>query len=1728
LEARTVPTVSLGFSSLEFFKRGAWDGLHETFQFSGTVNSMNNTVIDMSNTNPINVGDSVTVSYGATTQSSTVLAISPNVSITLNSSFPSGTAVTVKDVDFESAGQFPITLLDLSAPATASTTGTIANTDTNHPFAFGAPATAVITTANTSGFSAGQFVLVTQGSGSSSFSLYSFIDSVSTSSISLDDTWPGSTTLPVTVSALQPSSPEFFSLCWDLQNFLTDWLGPLGSGMDAPPPTNTNIYPVAPTLSPTLSSAQNTGGTTSAAQRISYLYNNFGTIDISSLTGINPGTGLQQGTSAQAVGLQVAIWELEYGNTFTGLTVDSQAGNTSGSVVAQEQMDVDTWTSYYVNLSLNNSYKATFLQANGTSTQVGGGDQGMLAVPMITTNQQPASATVGSSIADKATVLGGVNPTGTVTFNLYNNASASGTPLFTDTEPLVSGMAISAGYTATATGTDYWVATYNGDSNNTAVTSSPTAEPVTITPATPTINTSQQPPTAVVGSLIADKATVTGGFNPTGTVTFNLYNNPSASGTPLFTDTEPLSGGMATSKTYVTAAAGTDYWVATYNGDSNNNSVTSGTQDEPVVISPPSPPSLLVDKTADSPTITAGQTAGFVVTITNNSSVTDTNVTLSDPLPPGTGADINWQIDTSGTGHGAGTTPADFQITGAVGSQSLGLSSYFLTTLGDSLAPGQSISVHITGLTSANDGASASPPLVTAAGYAVLATSTGVDVSIPGTSGVAGNIGISHSGILEISGSAQVMGNVDFYDPVVPGTNYKPSGTASVTGTVQQNQMAVQAAINSALGESNAIATHSATTLTQTSGTITGSGGNNYFRYFGNFNLTGNLTLSGGPNDYFYIDITGSFNQGGGNSILLNGVDVNHVFFNIGSTANFGGGGVENGNFLATHGDMTVSAVTVNGRLIGGVSHINITSGAQVHMPTGASLVNTATVSASGVPPQSSMATITITPAADLQVTKTADQTSVTAGNPIGFTITITNPSGAAATGVTLTDHLPPGGGGDVFWTIDTSNTGLGAGTNPSAFTISGPKGSQVLTLSGQPITLAAGATLKVHITSPTNATDVSGGAVGMQSGVNPISYLGAGSDYGVLYILTGVHTLQITNVTIGANIGVGSSVGGSGMPKVSFGGPGVITGRLDFQGPNTGQFNNANAANVGPASVNYNVGAVTSAISTVTNLSASLAGLGNNIAINGNQTINESAGQLDTINGVTYRVFNVTSYSENDGKLVTINGDGSGDPVVFDFGFNSNVNLGGDVAITGNGLSDDKIIWNFTATGKSVSLNNNASSYFGVAFHGIILAPAEAVSLVNANLSGRVFGGYQNDMQIVSGVTLHAPVLNTATVTASNVTFDSDDTSSASITITGSFKPAKAQVAENSSATADSSELLGSFAELATGTLLVYVDTSAGNVTADELTRIDDAIASIDARFAEFGVNLVDVTSTDTTGGADAAIHITLADTTDLGGVPEGILGLEESGGAITIVSGWNWYTGADPALIGADQYDFQTTVTHELGHSLGLGHSTDPNSPMYWSLPTGVTRRSLTTSDLTVVEDLERDPLRVAPINSALMPGARENSSQAIGFALPPLPPVSAGLFAPFAVVFAPAQGLWYNGVLGTTANSLPVPQTSDPSRGPSLTSIDRAMLQDELDDDLLLILGHARTRVETPGTVSSMNQAADVIFSSLDCTLDNLSFMPDAPPASHASNDAGDVPGPSCEPCLEGGGDYEADEN
>jgi hypothetical protein len=618
------------FNSTNFFNRNAWDFLGEDFHFAGATVATGSPTVLLSNTNLLSAGESVTVTAGASTLSTTILSIIPNTSITLAAPWTGApsTSATVDSNQTETAGQFPV-----SVGSVQSTNALVEN------------GTPIVSVSNPTSFYVGEQVNVSNASTAIdatitvidyAFSPFPGAPPTGVNALGLSTAWPGADgNATIVADAANP----FLTLCWDLQHFLGD---------------GTNIFGVTP--------VDGVGNPVNAGE-IAYLFNHYASFDILSSSLDSTALGhasatppsLPTGTAAEAVGLQVAIWELEYGSVFTDLQELELANlDTNPTDLATELGNINTWVSFYLSDAAGKSERATFLEV---STPVGedlgsgnnSGQQGMIATgsgtfgdvpfatPTINTTQQPATATVGTPIADKATVSGGLSPTGTVTFNLYTNPNGTGTPLFTDTEPLSGGMATSQVYITTATGTDYWVATYNGDSSNATVTSGPTQEPVTVTAATPAINTSQQPATATVGSSVADKATVSGGFNPTGTVTFKLYTNPNGTGTPLFTDTETLASGMATSKGYTTAAAGTDYWVARYNGDSNNASVTSGTALEPVVITPATP---MINTAQQPATATVGTLIADQATVSGGFNPTGTVSFNLYNNPNGTGTPV--------------------------------------------------------------------------------------------------------------------------------------------------------------------------------------------------------------------------------------------------------------------------------------------------------------------------------------------------------------------------------------------------------------------------------------------------------------------------------------------------------------------------------------------------------------------------------------------------------------------------------------------------------------------------------------------------------------------------------------------------------------------------------------------------------------------------------------------------------------------------------------------------------------------------------------------------------------------------------------------------------------------------------------------------------------------------------------------------------------------------------
>jgi hypothetical protein len=218
------------------------------------------------------------------------------------------------------------------------------------------------------------------------------------------------------------------------------------------------------------------------------------------------------------------------------------------------------------------------------------------ATPAITTTPNPATATVGTTVNDTATLSGGYKPTGFITFALSGPFAPGATPDCSGPFASVENVTVNGngsyttaiGQTPDQPGIYYWTASYSGDTNNTGPYNACGGEPVVIRPASPAITTSPSPgvPTGVT---VHDTATLSGGYNLTGTIEFKLYG-PSAtadcSGTAVDDETVTVNGNgsYTTAAGFTPAQAGTYWWTSSYSGDTNNTMASAGCGAESVTI----------------------------------------------------------------------------------------------------------------------------------------------------------------------------------------------------------------------------------------------------------------------------------------------------------------------------------------------------------------------------------------------------------------------------------------------------------------------------------------------------------------------------------------------------------------------------------------------------------------------------------------------------------------------------------------------------------------------------------------------------------------------------------------------------------------------------------------------------------------------------------------------------------------------------------------------------------------------------------------------------------------------------------------------------------------------------------------------------------------------------------------------------------------------------------------
>ena len=763
-------------------------------------------------------------------------------------------------------------------------------------------------------------------------------------------------------------------------------------------------------------------------------------------------------------------------------------------------------------------------EISATLKDFAGGLLNTCITPGVTTTASGHSSSnlPGSAQHDTATMsvaAGNPTPTGKITFFLCNpsQVTSAGCPSGAGTQ-VGSAVSLSGGsatstpdVTATtvpndlATGTYCWGAQYAPDSasENTYLASygtDNTNECFTVAKAQPTLSTVASfnsgtgdlstNPTLSDTVTMKNAATGTGGVPAGETVNFSLFGPYAAgvtptcatgNGQPVFTTTGTLaaSGGnfvATTVSSFPVTQTGTYVWTVSYAGDAFNNAASEGCNgdNESATISTPL---LHITKKADNATVSAGSPIGFTIVVSNDSAAgtgTATDVTVSDPLPGGSG--VHWSIDAQDHSACSVNTTAPQTLTCTIAS----------------LDPGASYSVHVTSGTTAsscktyNNTATASAANQTGANVQASDSTTVQcpNISVLKTADSATvNAGDPMNFKVVISNSAAAgtgtATNVVLSDPLPAGTGVnwsidkQDANACSIGGPVGGQHLDCTIA-SMAPGDTYTVHITSATefascTQYQNTASVSVSNENG-----GPFTSSATITVqcpglhilktadatpvSTGTSIGFHVTVSNS-GPGTANNVTVDdplpaGSGVDWTIASDPASHCTITGPVGNQDLKCSLGDMAPTGPT-------STYTVAISSTTNAH--SAGTYPNTATASADNAPQVMSSATIVVL-APNVSVVKSADNGVVNAGDPIGFTVTITNtetdnPIGTAHN-VTVADPLPMGT--DVNWVIahqTSSNCTITA-------TDGGAPGEELDCMN---FDLTPGQSYVVHITSTTD-----------------------------------------------------------------------------------------------------------------------------------------------------------------------------------------------------------------------------------------------------------------------------------------------------------------------------------------------------------------------------------------------------------------------------------------------------------------------------------------------------------------------------------------------------------------------------------------------------------------------------------------------------------------------------------
>jgi hypothetical protein len=232
----------------------------------------------------------------------------------------------------------------------------------------------------------------------------------------------------------------------------------------------------------------------------------------------------------------------------------------------------------------------------------------------------------GSAVKDQTT-LSGFNTGkagGTVTYSVYSDSACKTLVTKAGEVTVSSGKVPASSEEKLKAGAYYWQASYSGDSNNQAGSSTCGKEVLTVKTTTSTATTLSgeskegEAITVLEGSAVKDQATLSGANvgSAGGTVTYAVYSDKECKILVAKAGEVTVSSGKVPASSEEKLTAGASYfWQATYSGDSNNLGSTSTCGKEVATVEA---------KTSLKTSLSNGQSKGAKIETSNEFAVSDT------------------------------------------------------------------------------------------------------------------------------------------------------------------------------------------------------------------------------------------------------------------------------------------------------------------------------------------------------------------------------------------------------------------------------------------------------------------------------------------------------------------------------------------------------------------------------------------------------------------------------------------------------------------------------------------------------------------------------------------------------------------------------------------------------------------------------------------------------------------------------------------------------------------------------------------------------------------------------------------------------------------------------------------------------------------------------------------------------------------------------------------------